>query len=888
MPIIDCLDSLPHDGQNHKFYNLSKAARTFGIDDLSRLPFSVRVLIENMLRHQGEDGCSADEIEALVHGRAATYCFHPARVLLQDLLGIPLLIDFAAMRDAAIRDGIDPATINPSIPVDFIIDHSLKIVHAGSGDARRKNEDIQFAQNDERFRFLRWCQQAFDNLTVYPPDSGIMHQINIEHLARVAFVEDRDGQLSIYPDTMIGTDSHTPMVNALGVVGWGVGGLDAEGAMLGLPLVYPVPEVVGIHLQGQLRDGITATDLVLTITERLRQFGVVGKFVEFHGPGLDHLTLADRATISNMAPEYGATCVYFPVDRRTIDYLTLTGRDPSRVSLIESYFKTQGLWRSNDTPVPDYDAEISLVLGSITPCIAGPRRPQDRVALNDAPQSFKEQAGSYFERPAEALDERHPTPKRGGDLGDGDVVIAAITSCTNTSNPANLIAAGLVAEKAVELGLAVKPWVKTSLAPGSKVVADYLKAAGLQSALDTLGFQIAGYGCTTCGGMSGPIDGDISDTIETNDLVCAAVLSGNRNFEGRIHPHCRASYLASPPLVVAYALAGSLNINLAEDTIGIGKDGNPVYLADIWPSTADVQAAVQKHLSPEMFRERYATILEGSPAWQALPTGDGLTYEWDEQSSYIRRPPYFDRAGEPLKDGFNLKHLRPLVLLGDSITTDHISPSSAILEDSAAGQYLIERGTAEIDFNSYGTRRGNFDVVARASFANLRLRNRIMDGKVGSYTKVMPDASETRIFEAAEIYKKRGEGLIVVAGAEYGCGSSRDTAAKGPWLLGVRAVLAISFERIHRSNLVAMGILPLQFMGQQNSDALNLEGTETYSLSNDGNPLATGMEVTMIISRADGSQSETTVRVRLDTREEIRHFQHSGILPRIYRKVSGT
>ncbi len=886
MPAFDCQDTLQHGGKSYRFHNIVKAARSVGVDGLSHLPYSIRILIENMLRHQGDDGCSVTEIEDLIHRRAKTYTYHPARVLLQDLLGIPLLIDFAAMRDAAAKDGVDPATVNPSIPVDFIIDHSLKIVHAGSDDARRRNEEIQFAQNDERFRFLRWCQQAFENLTVYPPDSGIMHQINIEHLTRVAFVEETDDGLLIYPDTMIGTDSHTPMVNALGVVGWGVGGLDAEGAMLGLPLAYPVPEVVGIRLDGNLQDGITATDLVLTITERLRQLGVVGKFVEFHGPGLDHLTLADRATISNMAPEYGATCVYFPVDSRTIEYLRMTGRDDSHVDLVEACFKAQGLLRDASAPTPEFDQDIMLDLSAVVPSIAGPRRPQDRVALDSVPAAFVEQAVNYFNRPPEDLDQRFSTPVRGNDLGDGDVVIAAITSCTNTSNPANVVAAGLLARNAIDKGLATKPWVKTSLAPGSRVVADYLEAADLQKPLDALGFQIAGYGCTTCGGMSGPIDDEIRDVIEGNDLVCAAVLSGNRNFEGRIHPNCRASYLASPPLVVAYALAGSLNINLTTDPIGTDKNGTPVFLSDIWPSNDEVQSAVRQYLKPEMFRKRYTTILDGSPAWQALVADAGLTYTWDQRSAYIRRPPYFDQVLTAGRNGIGMSGLRPLVILGDSITTDHISPSSAILPDSAAGHYLMERGTAEAEFNSYGTRRGNFEVVARASFANLRLRNQMMNGEVGSYTRVMPDNTSARIFDAAEIYQQRDEGMIVIAGSEYGCGSSRDTAAKGPWLLGVRAVLATSFERIHRSNLVGMGILPLEFCEGIDADTLNLKGTETYGVTANGEGLKPDMDATVNISREDGQRHKIPVRVRLDTEEEVRHYQHGGILPRIYRRVS--
>ena len=887
MPQIDCFQQLDHNGRSYGYYSLQSAADALGINGLAQIPYSLRVILENMLRHQHEEGNSPDRIKAVFQGKGETYPYRPARVLLQDLLGIPLLIDFAAMRDTAKQGGIDPATVNPSIPVDFIIDHSLKVVHAGSAEARQQNEDIQFAQNDERFRFLRWCQQAFENLTVYPPDCGIMHQINIEHLARVVWLDETDNGPVLYPDTMIGTDSHTPMVNALGVVGWGVGGLDAEGAMLGLPLVYPVPDVIGIRLEGELREGVTATDLVLTITERLRAFGVVGKFVEFFGPGLNHLSLADRATISNMAPEYGATCVYFPVDQRTIDYLRMTGRDENHVELVEAYLRAQGLWRDDKNPAPVYASKITLDLGDVAPCIAGPRRPQDRVDLGKAPEAFHDIAQSYFGRPLTALKNRHTVQDRDHDLGDGDVVIAAITSCTNTSNPASLIAAGLLAKKAIAKGLQTKPWVKTSLAPGSKVVADYLQSANLQTPLDLLGFQIAGFGCTTCGGMSGPLADEIRDTIEANDLVASAVLSGNRNFEGRIHPHCRASYLASPPLVVAYALAGSLRCDLTTDSLGTDPEGNSVYLTDIWPTSNEINEAVRQHLKPEMFQRRYANILDGSEAWQALDGGNGLTFPWDEHSTYIRRPPYFDNTATAGNTGVEMAGLRPLVILGSSITTDHISPSSAILPDSAAGEYLMDRQTRENDFNSYGTRRGNFEVVARASFANIRLKNHMMGGQDGSFTKVMPEGETQRVFDAAEIYKQRDVGTIVIAGAEYGCGSSRDTAAKGPWLLGIRAVVAESFERIHRSNLVAMGILPLQFEEGTTTESLGLDGSETYALSADDMEPGVHMNANLTIHREEPPNTVIPVCVRLDTEEEVHHYRHGGILPRIYRRVAG-
>jgi len=871
-------------GRRYRVVSLTHAASE--LPGLATLPFCLRVLVENMLRNPGDDGASAADVARLVAREPGSFAYRPARVLLQDLLGIPLLVDLAAMRDAAVRDGRDPARINPAIPADFIIDHSLKVSHWGSADARARNESQTFAENLERFRFLRWAQQAFKNLRVFPPDSGIMHQINLEYLARVVWVDDGAGDAAplLYPDTMIGTDSHTTMVNGLGVLGWGVGGLEAEAAMLGQPLIYANPQVLGVRLRGMLPAGVTATDLVLTVTQTLRELGVVGKFVEFFGTGLDVLGVADRGTIANMAPEYGATCVYFPVDRHTLDYLALTGRDAAHLSTVEGYCRAQGLWRDEHTPDAEYDQVLEFDLGAVRPCLAGPRRPQDRVDLHALPASFAAELGGYFQRSELERGARHQLASMHHALGDGDIVIAAITSCTNTSNPANLVAAGLLARRAVERGLMPQPWVKTSLAPGSKVVADYLEAAGLQQYLDALGFQVAGFGCTTCGGMSGPIAAELGQAIEAHGLVCAAVLSGNRNFEGRIHPHCKASYLASPALVVTYALAGTLLIDLTREPLGHDPHGEPVYLSELWPSDDAIRAAVAASVSPHMYRRRYADILRGSDAWRALDAGDGMRYPWQPNSTYIRRPPFFDDS-HARASGSALTGLRPLVILGDSITTDHISPSGTIAADSDAGRYLLERGTDEAGFNSYGTRRGNFEVVARATFANRRLRNAMVPGHTGSLTRLMPDDEIISVFQAAAAYRERGESMLVIAGHEYGCGSSRDTAAKGPWLIGVRAVLARSFERIHRSNLVGMGILPLEFPADASAESLGLSGAETFDLLDlDGEP-SPGMHARVRIRAPQREAVDIAVRVRLDTRSEVLSFVAGGLLPRIYRAL---
>ena len=880
--MADTLRELSVDGCVGRYHSLARAAAQ-GMAGLARAPFSIRVLVENMLRHPHAEGCDHESIARFAAREPGTFVFHPARVLLQDLLGAPLLVDLAAMRDAARRDGIPPERVNPVVPVDLVIDHSLNVAHWASADARARNEAVQFERNAERFRFLRWCQGAFRNLRVIPPDSGIMHQINIEHLARVVWrVEDGDTTL-FHPDTMIGADSHTPMVNALGVIGWGVGGLDAHAVMLGAPLVYPTPAVLGVRLTGRLVAGVTATDLVLSVTERLRARGVVGKFVEFFGDGLETLSLADRATISNMTPEYGATCVCFPVDHRTIEYLRLTGRAPAQVRLVEAYMRTQGLWHeAGDTP-PDFDEEIEFDLGAVRPCVAGPRRPQDRVDLAEVPERFARELAGYFGRGVAERERRNAVAGSDDTIGDGDVLIAAITSCTNTSNPANVIAAGLLARNACAAGLQTRPWVKTSFAPGSKVVASYLEAAGLQPHLDALGFQVAGFGCTTCGGMSGPIDARVGAVVDANATVGIAVLSGNRNFEGRIHPQCRASFLASPALVVAYAIAGRIGIDLLDEPLGHDAAGRAVRLADIWPADTEIEELVAAHVAATMFARCYDDLDRGSAAWQALDGGGGLTYAWEPGSTYLRRPPYFEgRApGGALERG--LQGMRPIVVLGDSITTDHISPSSAIPADSEAGRYLRERGVSEPEFNTFGTRRSNFEVVARASFANIRLRNRLAGDATGPLTRIMPEGRLATIYAAACEYTRRGDPLIVVAGKEYGCGSSRDTAAKGPWLIGVRAVLAESFERIHRSNLVGIGILPVEFTGGDDADALGIDGSETFDLLDIG---ADRSRATLRVRRADGEVLELEVRVRLDTAAEIEAFRAGGALPWLYDRLA--
>jgi len=780
-----------------------------------------------------------------------------------------------------VASGADPAKINPLVPVDLVIDHSVMVDAFGNSRAFGVNVQAEFERNRERYEFLRWGQAAFNNFRVVPPGTGICHQVNLEYLAQVVWTG-ADGDATVaYPDTLVGTDSHTTMVNGLAVLGWGVGGIEAEAAMLGQPISMLIPEVVGFRMTGRMREGTTATDLVLTVTQMLRKKGVVGKFVEFFGPGLDNLTLADQATIANMSPEYGATCGFFPISRATIDYLRFSGRDPERVALVEAYAKEQGLWRDADTPDPVFTDTLELDLAAVEPSLAGPKRPQDRVPLSKASSAFAEylaaERGGAEKRSTPVAGANHP-------LTDGDVVIAAITSCTNTSNPSVLIGAGLLARNARRAGLGVKPWVKTSFAPGSQVVTDYMQASGLQADLDALGFNLVGYGCTTCIGNSGPLPEPIAQAIDQGDLVAAAVLSGNRNFEGRIHPQTRANYLASPPLVVAYALAGSMAVDLLNEPLGTGEEGQSVYLRDIWPSNKDIQATMDAVLTPEMFRSRYADVFRGDIAWQELAAPKSETYDWVDQSTYVRHPTFFEQGAS---GGFaDVIGARPLAILGDSVTTDHISPAGSIKKDGPAGRYLIEHGVVPADFNSYGSRRGNHEVMMRGTFANIRIRNEMAPGTEGGVTRHMPDGAVMSIYDASMLYQADGVPLIILAGAEYGTGSSRDWAAKGTRLLGVRAVVAESFERIHRSNLVGMGILPLQFNSGVNRKTLGLDGSETFDVTGLGGEIRPMLPVTLTVRRADGRSEEVPLVSRIDTLDEIEYYRNSGILQYVLRRLA--
>ncbi len=875
--------------RSYDYFSLPAAAAELG--DIAALPVSLKILLENLLRFEDGRTVTVAQIRALAGWLAARrsdaeIAYRPARVLMQDFTGVPAVVDLAAMRDAMVALGGDAGRINPLSPVDLVIDHSVQVDVFGRADAYRRNVEIEYRRNRERYAFLRWGAEAFANFRVVPPGTGICHQVNLEYLARTVWTgRDGEGREIAFPDTLVGTDSHTTMVNALAVLGWGVGGIEAEAAMLGQPISMVVPEVVGFRLVGSLPEGTTATDLVLTVTQMLRARGVVGKFVEFFGPGLDHLPLADRATIANMAPEYGATCGFFPIDAITLDYLRLTGRDPECVALVEAYAKAQGMWRDADTPDPRFTEVLELDLSTVEPSLAGPRRPQDRVPLRSARTAFAEALPALVgDAP---LDARQPVRNTDYALRHGDVVIAAITSCTNTSNPGVMIAAGLLARKAVEKGLRTKPWVKTSLAPGSRVVSDYLERAGLQSALDELGFELVGYGCTTCIGNSGPLPDAIAEAVTEGRLVAAAVLSGNRNFEGRIHPLVKANYLASPPLVVAYALAGSLTRDLVEEPLGKDRDGNPVYLRDIWPSPAEVAEAVRRAVTREMFTTSYADIFAGDEHWAAI-AGDaaGLTYAWDPASTYVRRPPYFEamprEAPARVED---IRGARLLALLGDSITTDHISPAGAIPVDSPAGRYLIAQGVEPRDFNSYGARRGNHEVMMRGTFANIRLRNEMVPGKEGGWTRLMPEGEVMPIYDAAMAYRERGVPLLVVGGREYGTGSSRDWAAKGTLLLGVRAVIAESFERIHRANLVGMGVLPLTFPEGVGRRTLGLDGSETFDLVGLEDGLRPRATLRLTIRRADGSVQEVELLCRLDTEDEVEYYRHGGILHYVLRQL---
>jgi aconitate hydratase len=871
--------------KKYDYYALDAAKDQIG--DVSTLPFSLKVLLENLLRFEDARSVTVDDIKAMAawlktKSSDREIAYRPARVLMQDFTGVPAVVDLAAMRDAMVKMGGDPQKINPLSPCDLVIDHSVMVDYFGGPDAFKKNVDLEFERNGERYEFLRWGQTAFDNFRVVPPGTGICHQVNVEYLARGVWSStEKTGSDEIaYPDTLVGTDSHTTMVNGLGVLGWGVGGIEAEAAMLGQPVTMLIPEVIGFKLTGRLKEGMTATDLVLTVTQMLRKKGVVGKFVEFYGDGLDSLTLADRATIANMAPEYGATCGIFPIDAETIRYLTFSGRDADEIALTEAYARAQGMWREAGSVEPVFTDTLSLDLDLVEPSLAGPKRPQDRVALSKMPENiedvFKERGHS--DNATAVAGEEYK-------LQDGSVVIAAITSCTNTSNPAVLVAAGLVARKARQKGLSVKPWVKTSLAPGSQVVTDYLEKAGLQADLDALGFDLVGYGCTTCIGNSGPLPEAISDAIDEGDLVTAAVLSGNRNFEGRVSPQTRANYLASPPLVVAYALAGNVKINVASDPLGEDSDGNSVYLKDIWPTNHEILETVQQCLTPAMFQSRYGNVFQGTPQWQAIDVTGGETYEWNDGSTYVQHPPYFvDMAPEP-SDPVEIKGARPLLILGDSVTTDHISPAGSFKPDTPAGQYLTERQVRPKDFNSYGSRRGNHEVMMRGTFANIRIRNAMVDGVEGGFTRFMPSGEQMSVYDAAMKYKEDGTPLVIFGGKEYGTGSSRDWAAKGTNLLGVKAVIVESFERIHRSNLVGMGVLPLQFKDGTSWQSLKLDGSETFDLIDIDADLKPRQDVTLVIHRKDGGSEKVPLTCRIDTAGEIDYYRHGGVLQYVLRNL---
>lgn len=879
-------------GSNHTIYRLRRLEEQG--HSISRLPFSLRILLENLLRTEGQGSVFAEDIKALINWKpteepSKEISFTPARTLLQDFTGVPCIVDLAAMRDAMSTLGGDAKKINPLSPVELVIDHSVQVDAYGSEAALQINRDLEFDRNGERYEFLKWGQNAFDNFKVVPPNTGIVHQVNLEYLARVVFVNEATGEA--YPDTLVGTDSHTTMINGLGVLGWGVGGIEAEAAMLGQPVSMLIPQVIGFKLSGKLPEGATATDLVLTVTEMLRKRGVVGKFVEFYGPGLAQLPLADRATIANMAPEYGATCGIFPVDHETLRYLRNSGRTDEQIALVEAYFKEQGLWHDESTPDAEYTDTLELDLSTIQPSVAGPKRPQDRILLKDARTSFSKS----FEGALETARAKGPrvgtTPaESAASLRHGDVVIAAITSCTNTSNPSVMLAAGLLAKKAAERGLTSKPWVKTSLAPGSRVVTDYLEMSGLMPYLEALNFDVVGYGCTTCIGNSGPLPPEISQAVNEENLSVVSVLSGNRNFEGRVSPDVKANYLMSPPLVVAYAIAGTIDIDLQNDPIGNDPLGNPVYLRDVWPSQYEVAQAVEQNINADMFRKNYADVFKGDDKWNAISVALSDRFEWSDDSTYVKNPPYFDGL-EKTVDGqvAPLNGMKVLAILGDSITTDHISPAGSIKLSSPAGKYLTEKGVPPLLFNSYGSRRGNHEVMMRGTFANIRLRNLIAPGTEGGYTTYWPTGEVMPIFDASELYRKDGVGLVILAGKEYGSGSSRDWAAKGPALLGVKCVIAESFERIHRSNLIGMGILPLQFKPGENAQTLGLKGTEEFSIPDlvfaADTGFRTGKSLTVRATDEIGNVKTFEANVRIDTPKELEYYRNGGILQYVLRQL---
>ena len=864
--------------------------------NVDRLPFSLKVLLENLLRFEDGINVTKSDIEALLKWDPKALpsheiAFTPARVIMQDFTGVPCIVDLAAMREAIVKLGGDPQKVNPLAPAELVIDHSVQVDEYGAANSLQHNNEIEFKRNGERYMFLRWGQTAFSNFKVVPPNTGIVHQVNIERLARVIFSDDAAGRKAAYPDTLVGTDSHTTMVNGLGVLGWGVGGIEAEAAMLGQPVTMLIPQVIGFKLVGALPPGTTATDLVLTVTEILRKKGVVDKFVEFFGDGLKGLPLADRATIANMSPEFGSTCAIFPIDEETTRYLELTGRPAEQIALVEAYARAQGLWRINGAPAADYTDVVELDLSTVEPSLAGPKRPQDRVPLHNAKAVYRSSVKKMAEERAQK------NPKAGGsaiakvgadsfEIKDGAVLIAAITSCTNTSNPAVLVAAGLLARNALKKGLASKPWVKTSLAPGSRVVTDYLTKSGLLHDLEQLGFYTVGYGCTTCIGNSGPLKPEISEAVRSGDVVACSVLSGNRNFEGRVHPEIKMNFLASPPLVVAYALAGSLDIDITTEPLGLGTDGKPVYLKDVWPSAQDVAAAVASSVDSAMFKKGYANVFLGDANWGAIKTPAGKIYSWDGKSTYVKNPPYFDgmtMTPAPLSD---IKGARALAVLGDSVTTDHISPAGNISKSSPAAKYLVAQGVQAVDFNSYGARRGNHEVMMRGTFANIRLRNLLLPGTEGGVTLHIPSGEQMSIFDASVKYKAANTALVILAGKEYGTGSSRDWAAKGTMLLGVKAVIAESFERIHRSNLIGMGVLPLQYKEGQSAQSLGLTGKETFEIV--GLNRGAAKFVKVIAKTDDGKTTEFETRLRIDTPKELDYYQHGGILQYVLRQLAAT
>tara|TARA_R100000027_G_scaffold391_2_gene473 strand:+ start:1753 stop:4581 length:2829 start_codon:yes stop_codon:yes gene_type:complete len=937
---FNSLQSFQSGSSTGKIYSLPELEKQ-GVGPISKLPVSIRVVLESVLRNCDGERISEDDVKRLANWNAKSPVqeeipFTVSRIVLQDFTGVPLLVDLAAMRDAAAKTGKEPSVIEPLVPVDLVVDHSVQVDRAGTAESFRQNLRFEFERNRERYEFLKWGQQAFETFSVVPPAIGIVHQVNLEYLAKVVFEKKIDGESVFYPDTLVGTDSHTTMINGLGIVGWGVGGIEAEAGMLGQPVYFLTPEVIGVNLTGVLKEGVTATDLTLRITEMLREQKVVGKFIEFFGEGVEDLTLADRATIANMAPEYGATMGFFPVDEQTLDYLRVTGRSDEQIALIKDYLTAQGLFGIPKKGDLEYTQVIDLDIGTVVPCTAGPKRPQDRIDVPELKATFKklletpaseggfgkaddldrsvpiipvsasdgeevsggdnvspaDQANGRSElemvtnRPALPGREEAHTHLSEESLQHGSVVIAAITSCTNTSNPSVMIAAGLVAKRAIEKGLDVPDYVKSSLAPGSRVVTDYLRKTGLDTYLDKLGFQLVGYGCTTCIGNSGPLDDEIEAAVLKGDLVAASVLSGNRNFEARVHSSIKANFLMSPPLVVAYALAGKVDIDLDSEPIGTGSDGNPVYLKDIWPTQSEIKELVNTGITPEMFREKYSEIANANEEWTAIQTTTGDLYDWNEDSTYIQNPPFFEEFGPEPGSIDPINDMRPLAIFGDSVTTDHISPAGAIPEDGPAGKFLVSKGVEKRFFNSFGSRRGNDRIMTRGTFANVRIKNRLAGGKEGGYTHIMPENEQTTIFDACTTYRERGVPLIVVAGNDYGMGSSRDWAAKGTALLGVRAVIAQSYERIHRSNLIGMGVLPLQFKDGQSADSLNLDGTEVFSLPELTNELKPQSETTLVIKRANGNLEEVKVLVRIDTGVEIEYFRHGGILPYVLRDLT--